>query len=289
MASSTLPLSFTPYLPPSSSSLSLLCARMHHLTLHTSFPLLSLSLLPGPTEFITHVNTIPPSLFSPDSPHFIPGPEYHSTTVSPLATTTDSSVFSHQRWTAGNPTFPILASRLSFLPMYRDFLEAYQGGEKRKAADLVARMLVNKMAPVGFWAVLLVDSIPLLEGTSNIIFPPPTPLHLSSLSYLAFTTRAWTGLKLIVFRLSLFPFFLFPQTPNSSSPPTTHTSFSATSKKSSPPPRTPQPTTSPSSSASSPPEARPRERHYVLGRTGLCRRGTIVSPEGERGRRMGMH
>lgn len=102
------------------------------------------------------MNSIPPSLFSPDSPHFIPGPPH-------LAHLGTGDV-GESKILGRNITFPVLASRLSFLPTYRDFLEAYESGDRRKAADLLVRMLVNGLAPVGFWAVLLLDSIPLLEG-----------------------------------------------------------------------------------------------------------------------------
>ena len=53
--------------------------------------------------------------------------------------------------------------------MYRDFLEAYGVGEKRRAAELLVKMLVNGVAPMGFWAVLLLDSVPLLEGESRLL------------------------------------------------------------------------------------------------------------------------
>lgn len=119
----------------------------------------------GPANFTEHVNSIPPSLFSPDSPHYIAGP---SGSGPSWANGPDGNLSHHHEAALANPTFPVLASKLSFLPMYRDFLEAYKLGEKRRAAELLVKMLVNGVAPMGFWAVLLLDSVPLLEGECRL-------------------------------------------------------------------------------------------------------------------------
>lgn len=118
----------------------------------------------GPSEFIALVNSIPPSLFSPDSPHYIAGP---------------SSSTQYQKLALANPSFAVLANKLSFLPAFRDFLEAYAADERQRAADLLVRMLVSGIAPVGFWAVLLVDAVPLLEGGSSLSVMPLGSISLA--------------------------------------------------------------------------------------------------------------
>lgn len=115
----------------------------------------------GSKEFVDHVNSIPPSLFSPDSPHYLTDP---------------SSLYAEDA-NSINPTYPVLASKLSFLPLYRDFLDAFAGGEKVKAADLLMRMFASGVAPKAFWAVLLVDSVTLLDGLPLSFF------HLSRLRF----------------------------------------------------------------------------------------------------------
>ncbi|CED84877.1 Nuclear pore complex component (sc Nup85) [Phaffia rhodozyma] len=106
----------------------------------------------GPKEFIEHVNSIPPSLFSPESPHYI------ASAASGLSPSTTS-----------NPTFPILASKLNFLPLYRDFLESFHSNDLPKAASLLSNMFASDIAPKGFWAVLLVDSVVILEDQRMLV------------------------------------------------------------------------------------------------------------------------
>lgn len=56
--------------------------------------------------------------------------------------------------------------QVSFLARYREFLALYAKGERRRAAELLVLMLTSKAAPKRFWAVLLLDAVPLLECTS---------------------------------------------------------------------------------------------------------------------------
>ena len=61
----------------------------------------------------------------------------------------------------------LFSSRLAFLAGYRDFHRLYAEGQLRAAAELLVVLLTSNAAPERFWAVLLVDAIPLLEGASN--------------------------------------------------------------------------------------------------------------------------
>lgn len=54
--------------------------------------------------------------------------------------------------------------RLLFLGYYRDFLRDYQEGNLRNSARLIIELLQSEFAPERFWAVLLIDSVPLLKS-----------------------------------------------------------------------------------------------------------------------------
>lgn len=41
----------------------------------------------------------------------------------------------------------------------------YARGEKKLAAEALVGMLISEIAPRSWWAICLIDSIPLLEGT----------------------------------------------------------------------------------------------------------------------------
>jgi hypothetical protein len=82
----------------------------------------------GPEEFIAHVESIPTSLLDP---------------LSPLS--------------AGS-------SALAFLPRYRAFLAAYAAGDRPTAAAVLGRAVAEGLAPRSFWAVIMVDLVPLLDG-----------------------------------------------------------------------------------------------------------------------------
>lgn len=58
----------------------------------------------------------------------------------------------------------VFASRLAFLSELRDYLTYVAQGAKDKAAQKLVGLLSSGIAPVGLWAVLLVESITLLEG-----------------------------------------------------------------------------------------------------------------------------
>ncbi len=67
----------------------------------------------------------------------------------------------------------VFASRLTFLSEFRDYLLFVQQGVKDRAAARLVNLLISGIAPAAFWAVLLVESITLLEGESVYRFPPP--------------------------------------------------------------------------------------------------------------------
>lgn len=58
----------------------------------------------------------------------------------------------------------IFASRLTFLSEFRDYLLYKEQEVKDLAAARLVNLLTSGIAPVGFWAVLLAESVALLEG-----------------------------------------------------------------------------------------------------------------------------
>ena len=58
----------------------------------------------------------------------------------------------------------VFASRLTFLSELRDYILFMAQGERDRAAARLVDLLTSGITPVGFWAVLLVESIGLLEG-----------------------------------------------------------------------------------------------------------------------------
>ena len=64
----------------------------------------------------------------------------------------------------GHTAVSIFASRLAFLSEFRDYLLFMNQGVRDRAAARLVNLLTSGIAPVGFWAVLLVESIGLLEG-----------------------------------------------------------------------------------------------------------------------------
>ncbi|WVW82930.1 hypothetical protein I302_104945 [Kwoniella bestiolae CBS 10118] len=110
----------------------------------------------GDEEFLRLVDTLPPTLLS-EAP----------TALAELQTQLDP--------TSGLPDLPatsalsIFASRLTFLSEFRDYLLFLHQGARDRAASKLVGLLTSGIAPVGIWAVLLVESIDLLED-SDILF-----------------------------------------------------------------------------------------------------------------------
>ena len=57
----------------------------------------------------------------------------------------------------------IATTRLGFLARYRDFHALYASGERRAAAELLVLLMSSNAAPKRFWAVMLLDSVALLN------------------------------------------------------------------------------------------------------------------------------
>jgi nuclear pore complex protein Nup85 len=62
------------------------------------------------------------------------------------------------------------SSRLAFLARYRDFHREYAAGNLLLAATLLVEILSSGVAPENFWAVLLIDAVPLLQDTEQDYF-----------------------------------------------------------------------------------------------------------------------
>lgn len=69
----------------------------------------------------------------------------------------------------GQSVISIFASRLAFLSEFRDYILFKNQGMKDKAAQRLVGLLISGVTPVEFWAVLLFQSIILLEGKSASI------------------------------------------------------------------------------------------------------------------------
>jgi hypothetical protein len=58
----------------------------------------------------------------------------------------------------------MISSQLAFLGSFRDYLLFVQYGELHKAGQALGQLIQSVIAPRGFWAILLAESIDLLEG-----------------------------------------------------------------------------------------------------------------------------
>ncbi|GAA6012774.1 hypothetical protein JCM11491_002557 [Sporobolomyces phaffii] len=120
----------------------------------------------GQESFIRHVDSLPTSLLRPNSDSTPASPSSSTTRdlLSPLAPPS-----SHQ--------FPLI----TFLSRYRDFLALYSlagsaghGEEeawttKRQASELLILLLTSGFAPRQFWAIMLLDSVGLLESQPLLV------------------------------------------------------------------------------------------------------------------------
>lgn len=57
----------------------------------------------------------------------------------------------------------VASTRLGFLARYRDFHALYASGERFSAAELLVLLMSSNAAPKRFWAVMLLDSVALLN------------------------------------------------------------------------------------------------------------------------------
>lgn len=115
----------------------------------------------GADEFCRLVDSIPASLLNPAAsrPPQAPG---SSASAEGMELDAAGDAANDTGYGAGRSLF---SSRLAFLAGYRDFHRLYAEEQLRAAAELLVVLLTSNAAPERFWAVLLVDAIPLLEGT----------------------------------------------------------------------------------------------------------------------------
>ncbi|KAG0148497.1 hypothetical protein CROQUDRAFT_654772 [Cronartium quercuum f. sp. fusiforme G11] len=105
----------------------------------------------GPEEFARLVDEIPNSLLHPTAPTIRPGLFFDQ----------------KQEDLGGAPN--IHSSRLVFLSRYRDMHSYYARGERRAAAETLVGLLTGEVAPKEWWAVCLIDVIPLLEDEEMLV------------------------------------------------------------------------------------------------------------------------
>ncbi|EIW66274.1 hypothetical protein TREMEDRAFT_70200 [Tremella mesenterica DSM 1558] len=104
----------------------------------------------GEEEFLRLVDTLPPSLLN-DAPLALKGLD------------------DDYELNGGGLAVSVFASRLMFLAEFRDYLLFFGQGVRDQAASRLVGLLTSGIAPIRFWAVLLVEAIPLLED-SEILF-----------------------------------------------------------------------------------------------------------------------
>ncbi|WVR05312.1 hypothetical protein IAU60_002326 [Kwoniella sp. DSM 27419] len=115
-------------------------------------------ILDGADDFLGLVETLPPTLLSeaPTALAELQQIQPDLTTVSGLDVPSASAL-------------SVFASRLTFLAEFRDYLLFLAQGARDRAATRLVGLLTSNIAPVAFWAVLLVESITLLED-ADILF-----------------------------------------------------------------------------------------------------------------------
>ncbi|OCF44154.1 nuclear pore complex protein Nup85 [Kwoniella heveanensis CBS 569] len=113
-------------------------------------------IIDGDAELLRLVDTLPPTLLA-EAPTALA--ELQQIVPDPYASTDIPS----------SSALSIFASRLTFLSEFRDYLLFLAQGARDRAAAKLVGLLTSGIAPVGFWAVLLVESVTLLED-SEILF-----------------------------------------------------------------------------------------------------------------------
>ncbi|PLW21729.1 hypothetical protein PCANC_02875 [Puccinia coronata f. sp. avenae] len=111
----------------------------------------------GPTEFSRLVDEIPSSLLHPTAPGMRPGLFFQP------ASQQDARAV-HEK-----PQPNVNSSKLYFLSRYRDMHSFYTKDERKKAADTLISLMTTQLAPKRWWAVCLIDLIPLLEDDPILI------------------------------------------------------------------------------------------------------------------------
>ena len=116
----------------------------------------------GADEFARMVDRIPTSILHPA------GAELRPELFEPLVDGLDVPAKDNSH----------LARPLIFLARYRDFHALYARGERFEAAALLVKLLTSVVAPRRFWAILLLDAVPLLEGVYLKAFSIVTMLDM---------------------------------------------------------------------------------------------------------------
>ncbi|KAI9618499.1 hypothetical protein H4Q26_012320 [Puccinia striiformis f. sp. tritici PST-130] len=112
----------------------------------------------GPEEFARLVDEIPSSLLHPTAPSIRPGLFF------------DSPVKDNLNEKNNDMVHPNLnSSKLLFLSRYRDMHSYYSKGERKLAAQTLIALMTTEIAPKRWWAVCLIDVIPLLEDDEILI------------------------------------------------------------------------------------------------------------------------
>ncbi|GAA6038252.1 hypothetical protein JCM8097_003905 [Rhodosporidiobolus ruineniae] len=116
----------------------------------------------GQDAFVAHVDAIPTSLLRPrtsTSPPASPSGSIVSLPSSPLSSLPLSA----------DDALAPYSARLSFLARYRDFFALYAAGNRAEAAALLVLLLTSGVAPKRWWAVMLIDVLPLLETSPPLV------------------------------------------------------------------------------------------------------------------------
>ncbi|ORY69411.1 Nup85 nucleoporin-domain-containing protein [Leucosporidium creatinivorum] len=118
----------------------------------------------GQESFIAHVDSIPTSLLRP------PSSSLHRDLFGASSDdlTSASRASSPMGSDEGAGLQAPFSSRLSFLARYRDFFAFYARGDRRQAAGLLVLLLTSGVAPKGFYAVMLLDVLPLLSAPTTL-------------------------------------------------------------------------------------------------------------------------
>lgn len=115
----------------------------------------------GPEEFARLVDEVPSSLLHPTAPALRPALFFDLPTVqAPDGLGTMDGY---------KPQPNLNSSKLLFLSRYRDMHSYYSKGERKLAAETLIGLMTTEIAPKRWWAVCLIDVIPLLEDDEMLI------------------------------------------------------------------------------------------------------------------------
>jgi len=90
----------------------------------------------------------------------------------------------------------VASTRLGFLARYRDFHALYASGERIAAAELLVLLMSSNAAPKKFWAIMLLDSVALLNCKPDLSWAPYFWRHEYIL--INFTFRYHTAQEIVI-------------------------------------------------------------------------------------------